>query len=199
MLVLRYVDAVAAASIPALVRHATIGDAADIAAIYRPYVLDSVISFEEVAPRADEIEQRMLAIPKLPWLVATRDQRVAGYAYASKHRERAAYRWSVDVSVYLDSRERGRGTGRAPYERLLPEVRDLGYVNAYAGIALPNDASVRLHEAIGFTMVGVFRTVGFKRQVWRDVGWWQLTLVEPPLTPSEPRPWTPSTASDANS
>lgn len=182
-------------------RHATIGDTADIAAIYRPYVLDSVISFEEVPPRADEIEQRMLAIPRLPWLVATRDQRVVGYSYASRHRERAAYRWSVDVSVYLDSRERGRATGRALYERLLSEVRDLGYVCAYAGIALPNDASVRLHEAMGFTLVGVFRTVGFKQQAWRDVGWWQLMLVEPPLTPSEPRPWTPnpSTASGAHS
>lgn len=131
----------------------------------------------------------MLAVPRLPWLVGIRGGEVAGYAYASRHRARPAYRWSVEVSVYLASTEAGRGTGRTLYDRLLREVRDLGYVSAFAGITLPNDRSVRLHEAAGFVPVGVFRSVGFKHGRWHDVGWWQRPLTGLPATPREPVPW----------
>ncbi|HZV25292.1 MAG TPA: GNAT family N-acetyltransferase [Acidothermaceae bacterium] len=110
---------------------------------------------------------------------------------ASPHKTRASYRWSADVSVYVAPGERGRGVGRLLYGELLPLVRGLGYVSVFAGITLPNDASVGFHEAFGLTPVGVYRNVGFKHNKWRDVGWWQLTFTDPPDQPAEPRPWTP--------
>lgn len=172
------------------IRAATAADAAAIAAVYRPYVTDSVISFEAEPPDAAEMAGRMAAEPRKPWLVAERVGAVVGYAYASAHRERAAYRWAADVSVYLAEVERGRGTGRALYGRLFDLLGDLGYVAAYAGIALPNPASVGLHESMGFRLVGVYRGVGHKFGRWHDVGWWQLALVDPlPAAPDDPRPW----------
>lgn len=174
------------------VRAATAADAAAIAAVYRPYVTDTVISFETDPPDAGEMARRMATEPLLPWLVAERDGDVTGYAYASAHRTRAAYRWGADVSVYLRADERGRGTGRALYSRLFELLRDLGYLAAYAGITLPNPASVGLHESMGFRPVGVYRSVGYKLGGWHDVGWWQLALADPmPPAPAEPRPWTP--------
>jgi phosphinothricin acetyltransferase len=157
--------------------------------VYTPYVIDSVASFEELPPTAADMHDRILRPPRLPWLVATRDRAVVGYCYASHHRERPAYRWSVDSSIYLAATEHGRGTGQALYRQLLPLLRDLGYVRAFAGITLPNDASVRLHEAMGFVPVGVFRGAGFKRGGWHDVGWWQRGLSDPPEQPPEPRVW----------
>jgi L-amino acid N-acyltransferase YncA len=178
-------------SAPVTVRAATIADAAAIADIYRPYVLETAISFEEGPPSAAEVEARMLAAPHLPWLVAVREGTVVGYCYASLHRSRAAYRWSADVSVYVATDERARGVGRLLYSELLPLVRELGYVSVFAGITLPNDASVGFHEAFGLTQVGVYRNVGFKHNKWRDVGWWQLTFTDPPVTPAEPQAWSP--------
>ena len=176
---------------PAGIRAADVADAAAIAAVYRPYVTDSVASFETVPPDAAELARRITAAPRLPWFVAIRDGVVVGYAYAAAHHPRAAYRWSVSCSVYLAADERGAGTGRALYERLLPELHDLGYVTAFAGIALPNPGSVGLHTALGFTPVGVYRAAGFKAGRWRDVGWWQLALREPPAEPAAPRAWSP--------
>ncbi|MCW2575401.1 MAG: Phosphinothricin N-acetyltransferase [Modestobacter sp.] len=176
---------------PAEIRSADIADAAGIAAVHQPYVTDSVASFETVAPDAAELAQRMTAAPRLPWLVACRDGAVVGYSYAGRHRGRAAYRWAVDCSVYLAAAEQGAGTGRVLYERLLPELSELGYVAAFAGIALPNPASVGLHTALGFTPVGTYRAVGFTAGRWHDVGWWQLPLQTPPEHPEEPRPWSP--------
>lgn len=174
------------------IRPATGADAVAIAAIYAPYVTGAVVSFETEPPDAEEMGRRMTAPPLLPWLVAERDGHIVGYAYALAHRARAAYRWGADVSVYLDESERGSGTGRALYAPLLDTLRDLGYAGAYAGITLPNPASVGLHEAMGFTLVGIYRRVGFKLGRWHDVGWWQLPLVDPPpADPAEPRPWTP--------
>ncbi|WP_369139909.1 arsinothricin resistance N-acetyltransferase ArsN1 family B [Modestobacter versicolor] len=177
--------------VPADIRPADVGDAAAVADVYRPWVTGSVASFETVPPDADEMARRMTAQPRLPWFVACRDGAVVGYAYGGQHRTRAAYRWSVDCSVYLAAGERGAGTGRALYERLLPELRDLGHVTAFAGIALPNPASVGLHTALGFTPVGVYRAAGFKAGRWHDVGWWQLPLREPPAEPAEPAAWSP--------
>jgi phosphinothricin acetyltransferase len=175
-----------------LLRPGEVAVAASIAAVYAPYVEGTVASFEEVPPDEAEMVGRMLDQPRLPWLVATRDDEVVGYAYASRHRARRAYRWSVEVSVYLRASEQGRGTGRALYAELLDVVRSLGYVHAYAGITLPNAASVGLHESMGFTAIGVFRGVGFKHGRWHDVGWWQLPLCDPPpAAPAEPQPWSP--------
>lgn len=172
------------------IRPAAAADAAAIAAVYAPYVAGTVISFEYEPPDGDDIARRMASTPRLPWLVAERDGGIVGYAYASAHRTRAAYRWAADVSVYLVDAERGHGTGRALYLRLFDLLRDLGYVAAYAGITLPNPASVGLHESMGFRPVGVYARVGYKHDEWHDVGWWQLALVEPlPADPAEPQPW----------
>ena len=173
-------------------RAAETADAEAIASVYRPYVTDSVASFEQTPPDGDEIARRMLAPPRLPWYVATRQGAVVGYSYASRHRARAAYRWSVECSVYLAESARGQGIGRALYERLMAELTRLGYVTALAGVTLPNDASVRFHEAVGFTTIGVSRSVGFKHGAWRDVQWLQRTLAEPSSAPLEPMAWTPT-------
>lgn len=174
---------------PARIRGAEQADAAGIAAIYAPYVTQTAVSFEEVPPDAAEVRSRMLQRPRLPWLVALREGALVGYCYAGPHRQRPAYRWAVDCSVYLVGSEQGRGTGRALYERLLQQLRGLGYVSAFAGISLPNDPSIALHQALGFQPVGVFRDVGFKHGAWYDVGWWQLALTGPPGSPPEPTPW----------
>ena len=171
------------------IRPATESDAAAIAAIYAHYVRSTVISFEADPPDAAQMLARMQERPRLPWLVAAEGSDVLGFAYASGHRARAAYRWAADASVYLDPSQRGRGIGRALYDVLVPLVRDLGYVTLHAGIALPNDASRRLHEVLGFDLVGIYRNVGYKAGAWHDVGWWQLPLCEPPLDPPDPREW----------
>ena len=173
------------------VRVATAADAESIAAIYAPLVAGTAISFEETPPGPDEIGRRMRDHPRLPWLIADDAGLVAGYAYVSAHRQRPAYRWSADCSVYLDPRYRGRGLGRLLYGHLFREMRDLGYVSLFAGIALPNAASVGLHEAMGFRPVGVFSAVGYKLGSWRDVGWWQLRLRDGAAEPDEPRAWDP--------
>lgn len=167
-------------------------DAAACAAIYAPYVLHSPTSFEEVAPDAREMSERIRRVQAThPWLVAEDDDRVAGYAYASRHRERAAYRWACDVAVYLDAAHHRRGIGRRLYEALLERLRAQGFHVAVAGVALPNDASVGLHEALGFELVGVHRAIGFKFGEWWDVGWWQLHLLpasDDGTPPPEPLP-----------
>jgi L-amino acid N-acyltransferase YncA len=173
------------------VRPARAADADAIADIYAPHVTAGYASFEDAPPTAAEFAARMSARPRLPWLVAEDAGSVAGFAFGAPHRRRAAYRWSVDCSVYLAAAARGHGVGRVLYAALLPELRTLGYVSAFAGIALPNPASVGLHEAMGFTPVGVYRNVGFKLGEWRDVGWWQLSLAAPPERPDEPREWQP--------
>jgi len=174
---------------PVTVRAATAVDVPAIQSIYAPLVTDTFASFEELAPDDGEITRRIQARPRMPWLVATRAGLVIGYAYASQHRQRPAYRWSADCSVYISSGCRRGGVGRLLYHHLITEVAALGYVSLFAGITLPNEASAGLHEAMGFEALGVFRNVGYKRGSWRDVGWWQRTLGELPRTPEEPREW----------
>ena len=171
------------------IRPATSSDAAAIAAVYAPYVQDTLVSFEDQPPDATEMRARIEARPRLPWLVAVDETDVVGYAYASSHRPRAGYRWSADVSVYLAEAAQRRGLGGRLYEELLAALRQLGYVNAYAGIALPNAGSVALHEAAGFRLVGIYTAVGFKHGTWVDVGWWHLALRDPPAEPGEPAEW----------
>jgi phosphinothricin acetyltransferase len=144
------------------------------------------VSFELVPPSAAEFEQRIAAAQsKWAWLVAERGHEMLGYAYGSPFRSRAAYQWSVETSAYVHAAHRGQGVGRALYERLLERLAERGYCMAYAGIALPNEASVRLHSSLGFRDVGVFRRAGRKFGQWHDVSWCQLELRDAP--PSEPR------------
>lgn len=180
-------------SITAAIRPATPDDAGEICRIYRDVVMDTSISFEEVPPDETEISRRMLARPRLPWLVASVGDVVAAYAYASRHRERAGYRWSAESSVYVDASFQGQGLGRRLYEALIDEVEALGYLSLFAGIALPNAASTRLHASMGFETVGVFRAVGYKHGRWHDVAWSRRQLIQPPVTPLEPRVWDPTT------
>jgi L-amino acid N-acyltransferase YncA len=168
-------------------RAAAIEDASAIAAIYAPYVSETIISFETETPDGAEMARRIERVgAQYPWLVATLDGRVAGYAYACENRSRLAYRWSVDAAVYLDASVQRKGIGRGLYERLFALLRELGHVNAFAGISLPNAGSVGLHEAMGFVLIGIHRHVGYKMGGWHDVGWWQLTLRDPPDEPMEP-------------
>jgi len=175
-----------------MIRMAETSDAAEIARIYAPIVSDTVISFEATPPTPAEMEQRVAStLGYAPWLVCLRDGRVAGYAYASRHNERAAYQWSANVSVYIDARDRRHGVGRALYTSLLSLLRLQGFHAAHGGITLPNAASVGLHEALGFRPVARYPKVGFKFGAWHDVGWWQLELRErvgapaPLLSPAE--------------
>jgi phosphinothricin acetyltransferase len=171
-----------------MIRMARAEDAEAIANIYRPIVASTAISFELVPPSVEEIKQRILTnLQFAPWLVSTGSQDEAlGYAYASKHRERLAYQWSVDVAIYVDPEQRRRGIGRALYTSLAALLRLQGFYAAHAGITLPNSASVALHESLGFRPVGVYRAVGYKLGAWHDVGWWQLSLRERAGEPATP-------------
>lgn len=166
-------------------------DAAACAAIYAPYVGASAISFEEEPPDAAELAERIVRTSKThPWLIAEHDGEVVGYAYGCPHRSRAAYRWAADVSVYVAAEEREKGHGRALYVELLERLRRQRFQVACAGVTLPNEASVALHENLGFVAVGVYRRIGWKAGAWRDVGWWQLELEPtgegPPAEPLTP-------------
>ncbi len=163
-------------------------DAAACAAIYAPFVSDSAVSFELVAPDGPEMARRIESTHA--WLVAETDGVLAGFAYGGSHRARAAYRWATEVSVYVHPQHRRRGVGRALYGELLPLLARRGLQVALAGITLPNPGSVALHEAIGFQPVGVYRRIGWKEGGWHDVGWWQLELAParedaPPPEPNQ--------------
>ncbi len=172
------------------VRVANEGDAQAIADIYAPIVRETPISFEIEPPDASEFADRIAkTLAFYPWLVAEDDDGVAGYAYASAHRTRAAYRWSCDVSVYVAPRRKRCGIGRRLYDRLFEALKAQGLMRAYAGITLPNDGSVRLHEAAGFRHIGVYEGVGFKHGQWWPVGWWGLALSEKRSAPADPIPF----------
>ncbi|MGZ4166021.1 MAG: arsinothricin resistance N-acetyltransferase ArsN1 family B [Solirubrobacteraceae bacterium] len=152
-------------------------DAAACAAIYAPHVTDGVASLEERAPEAHEMADRIRIISRdYPWLVAEIGGEVVGYAYASRHRDRAAYRWAADVTVYISGNHHRRGVGRALYGALFELLERQGVYEVCAGVTLPNDSSVGLHEAMGFAPVGVYRDIAFKFGRWRSVGWWQMSL-----------------------
>ncbi len=168
-------------------RLATEGDAGEIQAIYAPYVRETCISFETEPPGVEEIARRIgNVLPRWPWLVAERDGRIVGYAYASEHRVRAAFRWAVDVAIYVRAGEHRSGVGRALYPALLALLRLQGFCHAYAAIYVPNPASVALHEAMGFRPFATFSQVGYKQGGWRDVGWWHCALRDLPAQPQEP-------------
>jgi L-amino acid N-acyltransferase YncA len=169
------------------IRLAGEADGEAVAAIYRPIVETTIISFESVPPDGREMARRIVAtLPRYPWLVGTIDAKVAGYAYAFQHHPRDGYRWSVNISVYVDAGFHRRGLGRGLYRSLFAILAAQGFVNAYAGIALPNPASIGLHESLGFAKVGVYTKPGYKFGTWHDVGWWQLSLQPHPASPGDP-------------
>ncbi len=171
------------------VRVARVSDVEAMQAIYAPIVRDTAISFEAEPPTVAEMGGRVVETLKShPWLVFDSDG-IAGYAYAARHQERAAYRWSVNVTVYVAENQRGRGVGKALYAELFDILRRQGFQSAFAGITLPNPGSVALHEAMAFEPLGVYRDVGFKLGAWRDVGWWRLSLNDAGAQPAEPIPF----------
>jgi L-amino acid N-acyltransferase YncA len=171
------------------VRDANPSDAEACAAIYTPYVEETATTFEAVPPSPAEMAQRIAAaLDTHAWLVLEDGGRVAGYAYAGPLNRRAAYRWSCEVSVYVERGRRRTGAGRALYEALFARLAGRGFCMAVAGMTLPNDASVALHRAMGFQPVGVYRRIGYKLGAWHDVEWMQRPLAaaagDPPPEPS---------------
>lgn len=174
-----------------LIRHADpTRDAEACAAIYGPYVTDSVTSFEEQAPGGEQMAGRIRSAHV--WLVAVLDGEVAGYAYGSSHQTRAAYRWAADVAIYISAAHHRTGIGRALYGELFERLRDLGLWTLCAGVTQPNPASNGLHRALGFEPVGTYRRIGWKAGAWHDVTWFQLDLHPgdegPPPEPRTKRP-----------
>jgi L-amino acid N-acyltransferase YncA len=170
------------------IRLATERDAAAVAAIYAPFCDSTAVSFESVAPSPEEMANRIrTTTTQWPWLVLEIDGVVAGYAYASRHRDRAAYAWAVDTAVYVGDGYRGQGAGRALYTALVEFLRAQGYFKACAGITLPNPASVGLHESVGFKPIGVYRGIGYKLGAWHDVAWYELALQPERADPALPR------------
>ena len=161
-----------------IIRSAKDSDAVELARIYNYYIDNTCVTFETEAIDTDDMARRITDtrdIP-LPWLVAADDERILGYAYASKWKGRCAYRLAVESTIYLDSNETGKGTGRELYAALIDAIRAHSMRSVIGGISLPNEASIRLHESLGFRKVGHFERVGFKQDRWVDVGYWQLQL-----------------------
>ena len=170
------------------VRNAAPEDAAACAEIYAPYVRETTVSFELEPPAPEEMAERMAAAQaRHAWLVLEEDGRVVGYAYANRFSARPAYRWSVEVSIYLERGRQRSGGGRLLYQALLDRLAERGYRRAMAGMSMPNEASVAFHRALGFEPVGVYRQVGWKDGAWRDVAWVQRTIAAGDDPPAEPR------------
>jgi phosphinothricin acetyltransferase len=177
------------------IRAATPDDAGAIAAIYAPYVLSGTVSFENEAPDARTMRTRMTHSNGLyPWLVATNGDPngggVLGYAYANQFRDRPAYRYVVETSIYMSGPTQGQGAPRLLYEALVDTLRAQNFTQAIGVITLPNDGAIRLHESVGFQRAGIYREVGFKQGRWIDVGFWQRELNESKVPPVEPTPFS---------
>lgn len=170
-------------------RLASVDDAAEILAIYAPYCASTNVTFEVIPPTLDQMRERIARITdEYPWLVAVIDGHVAGYVYASRFRERAAYRWTAEVAAYVAPSVQRRGLGRALYTTLIAILRLQGFFKLIAGITVPNIPSIGLHESVGFTKAGVFPAVGHKDGKWLDVGWWELPLQPEITNPPDPKP-----------
>lgn len=169
------------------IRAATGADAAACAAIYAPYVRETAVSFELEPPTGAEMAARIAAAQERhAWLVLEEDGRVVGYAYALRFSARPAYRWSCEVSVYLDRDRQRSGGGRQLYAALFVRLAERGFRRVFAGMSLPNDASAGFHRALGFEPVGVYRRVGWKLGAWRDVAWMQFAIADGDDPPAEP-------------
>jgi len=173
----------------ACIRLATPSDGASLAEIYAPFVLESATSFELEVPDGAEMSRRVESVlTRTPWLVCMVGDQLAGYAYASAHRARPAYQWSVEVSAYVHANRRRGGVGRALYRSLFAALTLQRFCNAYAAIALPNPASVGFHQSLGFTSIGIFRRVGYKLGAWHDVMWLERSLAPHTVAPTDPIP-----------
>jgi len=171
------------------VRVAEPGDATAIRDIYAPVVEDTHVSFETTPPSVEAMRTRLReTLEWFPWLVCEHEDEIVGYAYAGPHNDRPAYQWGVDVSVYVAAQWQRNGIARGLYESLFTLLRRQGYYRAYAVIALPNPASVELHESMGFERVGVYDAAGYKHGEWHDVGHWESTLRSPDPAPDPPTP-----------
>jgi phosphinothricin acetyltransferase len=161
-----------------MIRNVTAADAEAISAIYNPYVVETTVTFEEESVASAEMETRIrdTVAAGLPWVVAEIDGRIVAYAYASRWKSRCAYRYAVESTVYVAPGHAGQGLGTLLYRELFDQLRACGVHSVLAGITLPNDASVALHEKMGFEKVGQFREVGWKFRRWIDVGYWELFL-----------------------
>jgi L-amino acid N-acyltransferase YncA len=172
------------------IRIANVEDAAGILGIYAPFCESTRVSFEIVAPSLEEMRERIQRISvTYPWIVAEENGQVLGYVYASRLRERAAYQWTVEVAVYVAPKHQRRGLARALYTSLFAILRAQGYFKAFASVTLPNEASVGVHQALGFEPAGVFKDVGYKTGEWLDVGWWQRVLQPAFDDPPDPQPF----------
>ncbi|GGF13633.1 GNAT family N-acetyltransferase [Hymenobacter cavernae] len=169
-------------------RLATPEDAAAMLTIYAPYITGSTITFEYEVPAIEAFAERVRKLQGiLPWLVAENGGQVLGYAYASRYRERPAYQWSVETSVYVRPEYHGTGVARRLYTQLFDLLTQQGYVNAYAGVTQPNPRSVAFHQSFGFELIGTYRHVGYKFGKWHDVQWLAKQLQAPPAAPVAPR------------
>lgn len=169
------------------VRLATLSDAEAILEIYKPFVTDSVVTFEEVVPSVREFRQRMASIlEECPYLVCLMDGRIIGYAYASAYRSRSSYRWNREVTIYIHPDGQRKRIGTALYFALIEILKRQNFANLLAVVTLPNEGSARLHEHVGFKPCAVFNQVGYKMNQWHQVGWWELALTSPTEKPKEP-------------
>lgn len=170
------------------IRLATEGDSASILQIYAPFITDTAISFECQIPTLVEFSKRIFNVQKeFPWLVCEIDNNIVGYAYASRFREREAYSWSADFSVYIDPRFQRKSIGKALYFSLIELLKLQGYYNIFAGITLPNIKSISLHESFGFKAIGVYENVGYKFNSWHNVKWYGLNIKEHDQSPQKPK------------
>ena len=170
-----------------IIRTANINDASSILAIYNPYIKDTSFTFETEIPAIAEFQKRIADyLINWPWLVAEDNGKTAGYAYASKYRERKGYQWCVESSIYIHEDYLQRGVGGVLYETLLEILKKQGFRNVYAVINLPNDRSVKFHEKCGFSFFAIYPNVGYKLGKWKNVGWWQIKLNEYGSDPEPP-------------
>ncbi len=170
------------------IRLAHPSDAAQLLSIYRPFIENTAITFETNVPSEKEFAERIISYTKkYPWLVAEVNGIAAGYAYAVKHREREAYQWCVESSVYVHEDFRGQGIAQQLYEKLFGLLKEMGFVNVYAGITLPNEKSYQLHTKLGFTPVGIYEKIGFKNSSWHSVQWFVKAINEYADNPLPPK------------
>ena len=169
------------------IRLATVEDSVALLNIYGEYIKNTSISFETEVPSVEVFGKRIEnTLERFPWLVCEIDGKVAGYAYASKHRERAAYQWSADLSIYVDKKYHRKHIATALYTALIELLKSQGYYSAFAGTTVPNPNSEEFHTAFGFQLIGVFEKVGYKLGEWRDVKWFKLSLLDYAETPELP-------------
>lgn len=178
------------------IRRAREADAQALLNIYAPYVTDTPVTFEYEVPSLSEFTGRIMSVSAdYPYLVCERDGAVIGYAYAHRYKERAAYQWDAELSVYLDGANRGRGLGKAFYTALIEILRLQNIKNVYGCVLCPNENSERLHESLGFARVGVFRSTGYKCGAWRDVVWFEKQIA---AYDTEPEPFRSIRTLDQN-